>query len=77
MDSVAATPETGGQDMLDLVKTALLTISDASEMASSAQALLAEWLASRVRPHVWTTLGHLMLSPILPPTVGWSDTPCH
>ena len=59
--SVAATPETGGQDMVDLVKAALLTVPTAPEVASAAQALLAEWLAARDRPHVWTTLGHLAL----------------
>jgi hypothetical protein len=59
--SVAATPETGGQDMVDLVKTALLTIADGPEVAAAAEALLADWLATRVRPHVWTTLGYLAL----------------
>ena len=59
--ALAATPETGGQDMVDLVKTALLTVSDGPEVEPAAQAMLAEWLATRDRPHVWTTLGHLAL----------------
>ncbi|KAA0098013.1 AAA family ATPase [Mycolicibacterium sp. P1-18] len=59
--ALAATPETGGRSMADLVKTALLTIADEPEVAPAAEALLAEWLATRARPHVWTTLGHLVL----------------
>lgn len=58
---MAATPETGGQDMVDLVKTALLTVSDGPEVAPAAEAILTDWLAARDRPHVWTTLGHLAL----------------
>jgi DNA-binding SARP family transcriptional activator len=58
---MAATPETGGQDMVDLVKTALLTVSDGPDVAPAAEAILTDWLAARDRPHVWTTLGHLAL----------------
>lgn len=59
--TLAATPETGGQDMVDLVRAALLTVSDGPEVEPAAQAMLAEWLATRGRPHVWTTLGHTAL----------------
>ncbi|GAB7071519.1 BTAD domain-containing putative transcriptional regulator [Mycolicibacterium hodleri] len=59
--TMAATPETGGQSMADLVRTSLLTVADGPEVASVAEALLSDWLATRVRPHVWTTLGHLVL----------------
>lgn len=59
--TLAATPETGGQDMVDLVKSALLTVSDGPQVESDAQTILADWLATRDRPHVWTTLGHLTL----------------
>ncbi|MBJ7341634.1 BTAD domain-containing putative transcriptional regulator [Mycolicibacterium sp.] len=59
--TLAATPETGGQDMVDLVRAALLTVSDGPEVEPAANAMLAEWFAARDRPHVWTTLGHLAL----------------
>ena len=58
---VAATPETGGQATVDLVKTALLTVADGPDVPAAAETLLSEWLATRARPHVWTTLGHLVL----------------
>ncbi|MDX1888659.1 BTAD domain-containing putative transcriptional regulator [Mycolicibacterium sp. 050158] len=59
--AMAATPETGGQDMLNLVRAALLTVADGPEVATAGETILAEWLATRERPHVWTTLGHLAL----------------
>lgn len=58
---LAATPETGGQSMIDLVNAALLTVAGGSEVAPAAEALLSSWLEDRDRPHVWTTLGHLVL----------------
>ncbi|KAA0080288.1 AAA family ATPase [Mycolicibacterium sp. P9-64] len=58
---VAATPDTGGQSMVDLVTTALLTIAHGPQVAPTAKTLLAEWLTARDRPHIWTTLGHLVL----------------
>ena len=59
--AMAASPETGGQTMADLVKTVLLTIADGPEVSPAAEALLASWLADGPRPHVWTTLGHHVL----------------
>ena len=58
---LAATPETGGQSMVDLANTALLTVTDEPDVSTAAEALLASWLAHRDRPHVWTTLGHTVL----------------
>jgi len=59
--AMAATPETGGQALADLVKTALLTVADGPEVAATADRLLSAWLATGVRSHAWTTLGHLVL----------------
>jgi len=59
--AVTATPETGGQHMVNLVQAALLTVSQEQDVAPEAEAILADWLASRDRPHVWTTLGHSAL----------------
>lgn len=59
--AVASTPEAGGHAMVDLVKTALLTVADGPDVPAAAETLLSEWLATRTRPHVWTTLGHLVL----------------
>ncbi|MCW2513477.1 MAG: transcriptional regulator, putative ATPase, winged helix family, partial [Mycobacterium sp.] len=59
--AMAATPDTGGQDLANLVKTALLAVSGGPEAAQDADEVLEEWLAVRDQPHVWTTLGHLTL----------------
>lgn len=58
---LAATPETGGQSMVDLVHTALLSVADASEVGVSAEILLSAWRAHSGGPHNWTTLGRLVL----------------
>ena len=71
--AMAATPETGGQAMVDLVKTALLTVADGPDVPAAAETLLAEWLATRTRPHVWTTLGHLVLLAHLAADNGLTD----
>lgn len=63
-------PETGGQDMADLVKAAVLTLGDGPDVVAAAEALLDDWLADRGRPHVWTTLGHLTLLAHLAADVG-------
>ncbi len=65
-----AAPDTGGQDMADLVRTAVLTLADGPEVDGAAEALLEVWLAGRDRPHVWTTLGHLTLLAHLASDVG-------
>lgn len=58
---VRATPETGGQGMVGLVKTALLTLDDDPTTDVAAAEMLDEWAAVGDRPHVWTTLGHTVL----------------
>lgn len=56
-----ASPETGGQGMVGLMHTALLTVDGAPGGPTEADARLREWLAGRDRAHVWTTLGHATL----------------
>lgn len=56
-----ASPETGGQGMVGLMHTALLTVAGAPGGRSAADARLREWLAMRGGAHVWTTLGHMTL----------------
>lgn len=58
---LAATPETGGQGMVDLVNAALLTVSVGPDVVPAAEALLAGWCADPDRPYVWTTLGNAVL----------------
>jgi DNA-binding SARP family transcriptional activator len=58
---LVAAPETGGQGMVDLVTGALLTVADGPDVAPAAEALLSGWLTRRDSPHVWTTLGNLVL----------------
>ncbi|WP_422748905.1 BTAD domain-containing putative transcriptional regulator [Mycobacterium sp. WMMD1722] len=53
-----ASPETGGQGMVGLMHTALLTVAGAPGGRTAADGRLREWLAGRDRAHVWTTLGH-------------------
>jgi hypothetical protein len=56
-----AGPETGGQGMVGLVHTALLTVDTRPEARAHAVARLQEWRDAGNRPHVWTTLGHAAL----------------
>lgn len=56
-----ASPETGGQGMVGLMHTALLTVAGAPGGHTAAAERLREWLAGRHRAHVWTTLGHTTL----------------
>jgi DNA-binding SARP family transcriptional activator len=58
---LVAAPETGGQSMLDLVTASLLTVAGGADVVSAADALLSGWLVRRDGPHVWTTLGYLVL----------------
>ncbi|MBO0677605.1 AAA family ATPase [Mycolicibacterium sp. S2-37] len=53
--------ESGGQGMVGLVHTALLTIQSGAEAREQARERLREWHAVDDRPHVWTTLGHAAL----------------
>jgi hypothetical protein len=55
---VSAAAESGGQGMVALVKTALLTVDGAPHDDAAAVAVLEAWLSDSARPHVWTTLGH-------------------
>ncbi|MDO3635009.1 BTAD domain-containing putative transcriptional regulator [Mycolicibacterium arseniciresistens] len=56
-----ASPETGGQGMVGLVHTALLTVDHRRESRAAALARLQEWRAASSRAHVWTALGHQTL----------------
>ena len=58
---VRATAESGGQGMVGLVKTALLTLEPEGSSDDLAVAMLEDWTAVADRPHVWTTLGHTVL----------------
>ncbi|TFV57908.1 AAA family ATPase [Mycobacterium sp. PS03-16] len=58
---LAAGPESGGQGMVGLVHTALLTIDSGAGARGHAMARLGEWSAGAERAHVWTTLGHTAL----------------
>lgn len=58
---LVAAPETGGQSMLDLVTASLLTVAGGPDVVSEADALLSGWVTRRGGPHVWTTLGNLVL----------------
>ena len=53
--------ESGGQGMVGLVHTALLTIETGEVARAAARGRLQEWDAIPDRPHVWTTLGHAAL----------------
>lgn len=53
--------ESGGQGMVGLVHTALLTVDSGDEACAQALARLQEWRAAPHLAHVWTTLGHATL----------------
>nr|WP_193044032.1 BTAD domain-containing putative transcriptional regulator [Mycolicibacterium baixiangningiae] len=53
--------ESGGQGMVGLVHTALLTVGSGDEARAQALMRLQEWQAAPYRAHVWTTLGHATL----------------
>ncbi|QEM48257.1 AAA family ATPase [Mycolicibacterium grossiae] len=55
---IGAPAENGGQGMVALVKTALLTVEDGPASQATAVEILRRWVAEKDRPHVWTTLGH-------------------
>ncbi|OBB75219.1 MULTISPECIES: BTAD domain-containing putative transcriptional regulator [Mycolicibacterium] len=56
-----ADTESGGQGMVGLVHTALLTVDSGDEARAQALMRLREWDAQPHRAHVWTTLGHATL----------------
>jgi DNA-binding SARP family transcriptional activator/DNA polymerase III delta prime subunit len=58
---LTATAETGGQGMVGLIETAVMTLDDGPAARASASAILEGWVEGAGRPHVWTTLGHTAL----------------
>ncbi|MGE2713206.1 BTAD domain-containing putative transcriptional regulator [Mycolicibacterium litorale] len=56
-----ADTESGGQGMVGLVHTALLTVDSGDEARAQAQMRLQEWRNAPHLAHVWTTLGHATL----------------
>lgn len=68
-----ASPESGGQGMVGLVHTALLTIDSGEGARAQAVARLREWGAIADRAHVWTTLGHTALLAHLACDYGLAD----
>lgn len=57
-NSLHASQETGGQGMVNVVRTALLTLATGSQARSEAEDTLRTWARNTDRSHIWTTLGH-------------------
>jgi DNA-binding SARP family transcriptional activator len=53
--------EAGGQGMVGVVGTALLTMESGPEARAEAEAMLRIWSEGADRAHIWTTLGHQTL----------------
>ena len=53
--------EAGGQGMVGVVGTALLTMASGPEARAEAEAMLRTWGEGADRAHIWTTLGHQTL----------------
>ncbi|AFM16232.1 putative transcriptional regulator [Mycolicibacterium chubuense NBB4] len=53
--------ETGGQGMVGVVRTALLTLQSGPAARAEAVETLQAWAATTDRGHIWTTLGHQAL----------------
>ncbi|VEG52571.1 transcriptional regulator [Mycolicibacterium aurum] len=53
-----ASRETGGQGMVDVVRTALLTLASGPQARTEAERTLRTWAGNVDRSHIWTTLGH-------------------
>lgn len=68
-----ADTESGGQGMVGLVQTALLTVDSGDEARAQARDRLQEWHASPYRPHVWTALGHAVLLAHLACDYGFAE----
>lgn len=60
-NNLHASQETGGQGMVGVVRTALLTLATGPEARVEAAATLRAGVGSTDRGHIWTTLGHLTL----------------
>lgn len=59
---VQASEQTGGQGMVGIVRTALLTLADGPQARAQAAATLREHVGvGPRRGHIWTTLGHQVL----------------
>ncbi|MCV7415941.1 AAA family ATPase [Mycolicibacterium litorale] len=68
-----ADAESGGQGMVGLVHTALLTVDSGDEARAHALARLQEWRDAPHRAHVWTTLGHATLLAHLACDYGFAE----
>lgn len=68
-----ADTESGGQGMVGLVHTALLTVDSGEEARAQALMRLREWDAAPHRAHVWTTLGHATLLAHLACDYGFAE----
>ncbi|MGB7508682.1 MAG: AAA family ATPase, partial [Mycobacterium sp.] len=60
-NNLHASQETGGQGMVGVVRTALLTLATGPEARADAAATLRACVHDTGRSHIWTTLGHLTL----------------
>ena len=58
---VAVDEQSGGQSMVDVMRTALLTVIDQPAARADADATLRAYLSDSGAAHIWTTLGHLTL----------------
>lgn len=68
-----ADTESGGQGMVGLVHTALLTVESGDEARAQAAVRLQEWAVKAHREHVWTTLGHATLLAHLACDYGFAE----
>ena len=60
-NNLHASQETGGQGMVGVVRTALLTLATGPAARADAAATLHASVNATDRGHIWTTLGHLTL----------------
>jgi hypothetical protein len=68
-----ADAESGGQGMVGLVHTALLTVESGDVARAQALDRLQQWDAKPYRPHVWTALGHATLLAHLACDYGFAE----
>ncbi len=57
-NSMHASQETGGQGMVNVVQTGLLTLATGPAARAEAKYTLRTWAGNIDRSHIWTTLGH-------------------
>lgn len=60
-NNLHASQETGGQGMVGVVRTAMLTLATGPEARLDAAATLRAGVGNTDRGHIWTTLGHVAL----------------